>query len=340
MKARNNNSNTRRKAHIEQNDVFSNDALLALMADDELDAEIRQYLTSAFSDNTKRAYRADLAHFEEWGGMIPAPPAMIARYIADHARKLSNSTLSRRLVAIGHAHTAQCHANPTDALLVRATLKGIRRTVGTAVKQAAALKYEDLLKMVRKLKGLRGKRDAALLLFGFASAMRRSELVALNVEDLQFCEQGIIANIRRSKTDQDQRGRLVAIPRMKADANRRRSHYCPVQHLENWLKAAGITSGALFRSVNRFDHVMPSRLSGQSVSLIIKQRATEAGIDASRLSGHSLRAGFVTAAAQSGAPTTRIRAQTGHASDSMLQRYIRDAELFSNNANTDLWQGH
>ena len=107
--------------------------------------------------------------------------------------------------------------------------------------------------------------------------------------------------------------------------------------LENWLKASGITSGALFRSVNRFDHVMASRLTGQSVSLIIKQRATEAGIDASRLSGHSLRAGFVTAAAQSGAPTTRIRAQTGHTSDSMLQRYIRDAELFSNNANADLW---
>ena len=337
MKTRNNHGGTRREAHIEQNDVFSNNALLALTLDDELDAEIRQYLTSAFSDNTKRAYRADLAHFEEWGGMIPAPPAMIARYIADHARKLSNSTLSRRLVAIGHAHTAQGHANPTDALLVRATLKGIRRTVGTAVKQAAALKYEDLLKMVRKLRGLRGKRDAALLLFGFASAMRRSELVALNVEDLQFCEQGVIANIRRSKTDQDQHGRLVAVPRVKADANRRRTRYCPVQHLENWLKAAGITSGALFRSVSRFDQVTPSRLSGQSVSLIIKHRATEAGIDASRLSGHSLRAGFVTAAAQSGAPTTRIRAQTGHTSDSMLQRYIRDAELFSNNANADLW---
>ena len=194
--------------------------------------------------------------------------AMIARYIADHARKLSNSTLSRRLVAIGHAHTAQGHSNPTDALLVRATLKGIRRTVGTAVKQAAALKYEDLLKMVRKLRGLRGKRDAALLLFGFASAMRRSELVALNVEDLQFCEQGVIANIRRSKTDQDQHGRLVAVPRVKADASRRRTRYCPVQHLENWLKAAGITSGALFRSVSRFDQVTPSRLSGQSVSLI------------------------------------------------------------------------
>ena len=263
---------------------------------------------------------------------------MIARYIADHARKLSNSTLSRRLVAIGHAHTAQGHANPTDALLVRATLKGIRRTVGTSVTQAAALKYGDLLKMVCKLPGLRGKRDSALLLFGFASAMRRSELVALNVEDLQFCEQGVIANIRRSKTDQDQRGRLVAVPRIKSDGNRRKTRFCPVQHLENWLKAAGITSGALFRSVNRFDHVTASRLSGQSVSLIVKQRATEAGIDASRLSGHSLRAGFVTAAAQSGAPTTRIRAQTGHTSDSMLQRYIREAELFSNNANADLWR--
>ncbi len=283
MKARNNNSNTRRKAHIQQNDVFSNNALLALMADDELDAEIRQYLISAFSDNTKRAYRADLAHFEAWGGTIPAPPAMIARYIADHARKLSNSTLSRRLVAIGHAHTAQGHANPTDALLVRATLKGIRRTVGTAVKQAAALKYEDLLKMVHKLRGLRGKRDVALLLFGFASAMRRSELVALNVEDLQFCEQGVIANIRRSKTDQDQRGRLVAVPRLKATGGKRTSQYCPVRNLEDWLKAAQITTGAVFRSISRFVRILvklatnnASKLAGDNASTCPLQKELQA----------------------------------------------------------------
>jgi integrase len=337
MKTRNNNIGTRRKAQTDISDVFSNTALIQQLSDEEIDSEIRQYLTAAFSDNTKRAYRGDLAHFEAWGGTVPATSAMIARYLADHAKKLSNATLSRRLVAIGHAHTAQGYPSPTDALLVRATLKGVRRKVGTAVKQAAALKYADLLKMVRKLPGLRGKRDSALLLFGFASAMRRSELVALNVEDLRFCDEGVIANIRRSKTDQDQHGRLVAVPRMKSAANRRKTRNCPVQHLENWLKAAGITSGAVFRSVNRYDCVMASRLTGQSVSLIIKQRATEAGIDAARLSGHSLRAGFVTAAAQSGASTTRIRAQTGHTSDSMLQRYIRDAELFSNNANADLW---
>ena len=337
MKTRNSNNGTRREAHIEQNDVFSNNALLALTLDDELDAEIRQYLTSAFSDNTKRAYRADLAHFEAWGGTIPAAPAMIARYIANHARRLSNSTLSRRLVAIGHAHTAQGHANPTDALLVRATLKGIRRTVGTAVKQAAALKYEDLLKMVRKLRGLRGKRDAALLLFGFASAMRRSELVALNVEDLQFCEQGVIANIRRSKTDQDQRGRRVAVPRLKAAGGQRTSQYCPVRNLEDWLKTAKITTGAVFRSISRFDVVLQKQLSGQSVSLIIKQRATDVGIDASRLSGHSLRAGFVTAAVNNGTHSSRIRAQTGHTSDAMLQRYYRDASLFNDSLDQGAW---
>ena len=184
--------------------------------------------------------------------------------------------------------------------------------------------------MVRGLQGLRGLRDTALLLIGFASAMRRSELVSLDVEDVQFSEQGAIIRLRRSKTDQEGKGRDIAIPRI-------RGRHCPIRNLLAWIEAAGITSGALFRQVNRYDQLLPQRLMAQSVALIVKQRAAAAGFDARLFSGHSLRAGFVTNAANGGASSASIRAQTGHKSDAMMQRYIRNSQLFSNNPNLKIW---
>lgn len=296
----------------------------------QCDDSVRKYLDAALADNTLRAYRADLKHFIAWGGVIPDTPEQVALYVAHHATSLANSTLSRRLVGIARAHAEQGFVSPTDSELVRATLRGVRRSRGSAVRQAAPLQKTQILKMVRGLQGLRGLRDTALLLVGFASALRRSELVSLDVEDVQFTTDGAIIRLRRCKTDQEGCGRDVAIPNV-------RGRYCPIQSLQAWLAASGITTGALFRRINRYDQLLPQRLTAQSVALVVKQRAANAGLDPARLSGHSLRAGFVTNAARGGASSANIRVQTGHKSDAMVQRYVRKGQLFTDNPNSKIW---
>jgi site-specific recombinase XerD len=306
------------------------DALTHALTNRKCDASVRQYVDAALSDNTLRAYRSDLKHFLAWGGTIPASPERVATYIAHHATTLAGTSLSRRLVAIARAHAAQGLPSPTASPLVRATLRGIRRTSHRPVRQVAPLQKADLVRMVHGLHGLRGLRDTALLLVGFASAMRRSELVSLNVEDIQFTDEGTLLRLRRSKTDQEGSGRDIAIPRL-------RGRHCPSRCLLAWLEAAGITAGALFRRVNRYDQVLPHRLTAQSVALIIKERAAAAGLDPTRFSGHSLRAGFVTNATNRGASSSSIRRQTGHTSDAMLQRYVRNSQLFTDNPNRKIW---
>jgi integrase len=172
---------------------------------------------------------------------------------------------------------------------------------------------------------LRDVRDRALLLIGFAGAFRRSELVALDKSDIGRVREGIIINLRRSKTDQTSKGRRVAIPRG-------RTCWCPVSAIDAWFERSGVDDGAVFRAINRHGMTGHGRLSAEAVSLIIKQRVAATGLDPAAYSGHSLRAGFVTSAAQAGVPTWKIRQQTGHASDTMLQRYIREGELFVKNA--------
>lgn len=265
-----------------------------------------------------------------WGGVIPDTPEQVALYIAHHATSLANSTLSRRLVGIARAHAEQGFVSPTDSELVRATLRGVRRSRGSAVRQVAPLQKPQILKMVRGLHGLRGLRDATLLLIGFASALRRSELVSLDVEDFQFTKDGTIIRLRRCKTDQEGRGRDIAIPTV-------RGRHCPSQSLQAWLAASGITAGAVFRRVNRYDQVLPQRLAPQSVALIIKQRAENVGLDPALFSGHSLRAGFVTNAAKRGASSANIRVQTGHKSDAIVQLYIRKGQIFADNPNRKIW---
>ena len=294
------------------------------------DASVRRFLAAALAENTVRGYRDDLKHFLAWGGAIPASPECIATYIAQHATVLAGSTLSRRLVAIAHAHTAKGFASPTKAELVRATLQGVRRSCGQAIRQVAPLQKSQVVRMVRGLTGLRGLRDTALLLLGFAGALRRSEIVALDVSDIRFSDEGTIIRLRRSKTDQEGRGRDIAIPRVKG-------RYCPSRCLQDWLAAAEIAEGAVFRRVNRYDQLLPQRLAAQAVALIVKSRAQDAGLDPAVFSGHSLRAGFVTNAAIGGASSSSIRVQTGHTSDAMLQRYVRNTRLFSDNPNLKIW---
>lgn len=309
---------------------MSTDSLAHYSTDSQCDASVRKYLDAALADNTLRAYRADLKHFMAWGGVIPASPEQVATYVARHATILASSTLTRRLIAIARAHASQGVESPTNTELVKATLQGVRRTRGSGVRQVAPLQKVQVLRMVRGLHGLRGLRDAALLLIGFASALRRSELVSLNVEDIQFTGEGTIIRLRRSKTDQEGRGRDIAIPCV-------RGRYCPSKSLQAWIEASGIVDGALFRQVNRYDQLLPQRLTAQSVALVIKQRAELAGFDPALFSGHSLRAGFVTNAAKGGASSSSIRAQTGHKSDAMLQRYVRDSCLFIDNPLSKIW---
>ena len=184
---------------------------------------------------------------------------------------------------------------------------------------------EDLLPMLKHMHGIKGLRDRALLLVGFAAALRRSELVGLNVEDLQFVKEGLLVHLPRSKTDQDGEGRKIAIPFGRTSA-------CPVKAVQHWIEAALISTGAVFCSVNKAGTVSANRLTDQSVALIIKGYARALGLPSEAYSGHSLRSGLVTSAAKAGVSFTKIQQQTGHRSVAMLSRYIRDAQVFENNA--------
>lgn len=293
----------------------------------DLPDEILAYVEKSIAEGTRRVYLCDLAHFHAWGGTVPASDRMIAQYLVDHVGKLSPATMERRLAILSKAHTAMGIASPTGSELVRATLRGIKRSVGTAQTQAKPLMRDDLFALLECCMGsdLKCIRDRALLLVGFAGGFRRSELVGLDFDDIEHVRQGLIVHLRRSKTDQLGAGRKIAIPFG-------RTRWCPVSAFDHWLDSSGIESGSLFRPVNRHGHMLNQRLSGEAVSIILKERLRNAGIDPSGYSGHSLRAGFATSAAMAGASTWKIRQQTGHRSDAMLARYIRDGDAFTNNA--------
>lgn len=290
-----------------------------------LSLEVSSYLRASLSDNSRKAYCSDLAQFLGWGGTVPASPELIAAYLAAHAEQHAPATLARRLVSIGKAHTAQGLQSPTGSTLVRATLRGIRHTHGSAQRQVAPAIKEDVLAMVAGLGGVKGIRDRAMLLIGFAGAFRRSELVSLTVADIEMAKQGMVVQLRRSKTDQEGRGRKVAIPFA-------RGAVCPVQALQQWLELAKIAEGPIFRAVNRHGAISDAALTSQTVASVVKERAQAVGLDSNKYAGHSLRSGLVTSAAQAGVSSWKIRQQTGHKTDAMLARYIRDANIFVDNA--------
>lgn len=294
--------------------------------DRPLSDHVQSYIRAAVSDNTRRAYRADLGHFLDWGGVIPASETLVAEYLAAHAGVLAVATLERRLATLSKVHGIRGLPSPTASPLVRMTMRGIRRAHGSPQQRVAPATREDVLAMVAGLgDGLKDTRDRALLLVGFAGAFRRSELVAIDVGDVDWRPQGIVLTVRRSKTDQAGRGRQVAIPHARGGA-------CPVSALRGWLAAAGIRDGPVFRAVDRHGRVSDRRLSPEAVALVIKQRAKAAGLDPDAYSGHSLRAGLATSAAAAGVPIWNIRRQTGHTSDAMLKRYVRAGEAFANDA--------
>lgn len=287
---------------------------------------VRDLIEHSVSDSTRVAYASDLKHFAEWGGLLPASPGMVAAYVAAYAGTLSVATITRRVATLSKAHQAMAGSNPCQSALVKATLQGLRRKHGTAQKQAKALTREDLFAILDAMgDSTKDVRDRALLLLGFAGGFRRSELVGLDVADIKQVRQGVIITLRHSKTDQEGAGRKIGIPHG-------RTRHCPVAAVTNWLTRSGITEGAIFRPITRHGQLQPERLSGDAISEVIRERLVAAGIDSEGYSGHSLRAGFATSAAQAGASTIKIRQQTGHASDAMLSRYIRDGELFVGNA--------
>lgn len=284
------------------------------------------YIEAGIAPATRAAYRADVDHFRAWGGAIPASDRQLASYLAEHATALKPATLTRRLAAISVAHEAQGLPNPVRSPLIRATMRGIRREHGSAQRQAKPLLRDDLLAVLDAMgDGVKDVRDRTLLLIGFAGGFRRSELVGLDHADVEHVRQGIIITLRRSKTDQEGAGRKVGIPLG-------RSRWCPVTALDQWLQVAAIDNGPIFRRVNRHGHVMSNRLSGEAVCLVVRERVAAAGFEPAAYSGHSLRAGLATSAAQAGIPSFKIRQQTGHATEAMLGRYIREGELFIGNA--------
>ncbi len=288
-------------------------------------SSICQYVSAAIADNTRRAYQQDLKDFLAWGGVVPCSPESLAAYIADRAQTASVHTITRRIVGIGRAHVSQGFADPSKTDLVRTVLRGVRRVKGTQQRQVSPLLKSDLLGMVDGLEGVRGVRDRALILLGFAAALRRSELAALDVADLEFVREGLVVHLRRSKTDQEGQGRKIGVPWGRTSA-------CPVKAVEKWLQVAAIESGPVFRQVNRGGKVSCNQLHAQSVALILKGHAKAVGLNPATISGHSLRSGLVTSAVQAGVAVHKIQQQTGHRSVEMLARYIRDAGLFENNA--------
>jgi site-specific recombinase XerD len=258
---------------------------------------------------------------------MPAEPSTVATYVAIEAQRgIRPSTLERRLAAIRHVHIDAGHQSPADNRHVRDVMAGIRNEKGTAPDRKAPATADRLTAMLACIPAdtLTGKRDRALLAIGFAAALRRSELVALAVEDPEEVPEGIRLTVRRSKTDQQGEGCMIAIP---AGIRLR-----PLVTVRAWLDAAGITFGPLFRSINKAGRVSEEGLSGRTVANLVKQYAEAAGFDAAEFSGHSLRAGFVTTAAASAATVWKMQAVTRHKTLDVLSGYVRDAEAFKDHA--------
>ena len=297
-----------------------------------LDEQVRAYIRASKAESTVRGYRSDWRHFCEWCQErdvcpLPASPETVASYIAECATRLKVGSIQRRLNAIAEAHKAVGMESPTSDGVVKNTLKGIKRTFGTAPVQKAPTLTADIRTMVGAAgDGLIGVRDRALILLGFAGAFRRSEVVGLDVEDLDFNRDGLTVNLRRSKADQEGEGRKIGIPYGSNPET------CPVRVVQSWMEEGDVTSGPVFRSINRHGQVKPGRLSGIDVARIVRKLAERVGLDAKKYAGHSLRSGHATSAAIAGASERSIMNQTGHRSVQMVRRYIRDGSLFRENS--------
>jgi site-specific recombinase XerD len=296
----------------------------------EAAALVRVYQRASKADATVRAYTSDARVFQDWCARfgfraLPATSEAVTAFIVAEAEAgRAASTLGRRLAAIRYAHKLVKLPDPTNDEGVHAAMKGARRKLKVAPKQKAAATAEILASLLMRTPDtLAGKRDRALLALGFAGAFRRSELVALDVADMAEDPEGLRVRVRKSKTDQEGRGSEKAIPHGR--------FIRPVALVREWLDGAGITEGPVFRPVSRSGNVRQGegvRLTTQAVADIIKKYCTAAGLDASTFGAHSLRAGYITTAADRGADLARIMDQSGHRDPRTVVSYIRRANAF------------
>lgn len=332
---------------IESGSITTHDpAVIAAMEDlaDPNGNGVR-YLEAAKSAATRKAYVSDWRCFIRWiadnyGKQYPEPdehdrvkltepvhPVFVLRYIEDQASELRHSTISRRLSAIRHWHKFNRLASPTDEDDVSTVMDGIRNEHKYRKDQATPLYLADLRAAVQSLgDSPKDIRDRALLLLGWWTASRRSELVGLDVPDISNHPEGLEVYIAESKTDQAGEG-MTKYVHYRSDPN-----LCPVRAVRAWLNLAGIESGPVFRRVDRWGNVKGGRLSGEAVSTIVKETAARVGLDETDYSAHSLRRGFVSECDSRGVPNAAVRATTGHASDAMLSVYSRPREGFAGSA--------
>ena len=289
-----------------------------------LELETIKNLKNSKSINTLRAYKSDYKDFSLFCSKngfqtMPTEPKILALYITHLASYSKYSTLKRRLASISIIHKTKGHYIDTKHPIIVENLMGIKRTNGSNQKGKKPLLINDLKLLIEainqsKEKNIRKIRDKALVLIGFSGGFRRSELVDLEYEDIEFVTEGVKIFVKRSKTDQSGEGMIKAIPYFD------NKNFCPVKALDKWIVEAELKDGKIFN------------ISDKSVALIIKKYANYAGLDAHRYAGHSLRSGFATSTAESGAEERNIMAMTGHKSTEMVRRYIKEANLFKNNA--------
>ena len=294
-------------------------------------------LQSSKADNTVRAYKSDFNNFELFctqNGFrsLPSEPKVVSLYLTYLSTKeFKISTLKRRLVSIGIIHKLKGHYLDTKHPSIIENIMGIKRRKGSiqiAKKPIIISIIKKIINVIDEKNNdeIKRFRDRSIILIGFSGGFRRNEIVSLDFEELDFVEEGLKINIRRSKTDQFGVGFMKALPYFS------NSQYCPVVSLKKWIEISKINTGAVFRRFNKGSTLSENRLTDQTVALLIKKYLKLAGINSKNYSGHSLRSGFATSAAESGAEERAIMTMTGHKSTEMVRRYIKEANLFKNNA--------
>jgi len=294
-------------------------------------------LKSSKAMNTIRAYKSDYRDFglfcaQNGFKSLPADPKIVSLYLTHLSTKnVKFSTLKRRLVSIGVIHKLKGHYLDTKHPSIIENIMGIKRRKGSIQKGKKPLLINDLKEIINVIDSYKNAeikkfRDRSIILIGFSGGFRRNEIVSLDYEDLDFVKEGLKINLRRSKTDQFGEGVVKGLPYFD------NSKYCPVLSVKKWIEVSNIKSGPLFRRFSKGSKLTKNRLTDQTVALLIKEYLKLTGIDGKNYSGHSLRSGFATSAAESGAEERSIMAMTGHKSTEMVRRYIKEANLFKNNA--------
>ena len=294
-------------------------------------------LQSSKANNTVRAYKSDFNDFSLFCAKngfkyLPSEPKIVSLYLTHLSTKdVRMSTLKRRLVSIGVIHKLKGYYLDTKHPSIIENIMGIKRRKGSIQKAKKPILINSLKQIINFIdeqitEEIKILRDRSIILIGFCGGFRRNEIVSLDHDDLDFVSEGLKINIKRSKTDQFGEGSVKGLPYFD------NAQYCPVLSLKNWIEVSNISSGPLFRRFSKGSKLSENRLTDQTVALLIKKYLKLAGIDNKNYSGHSLRSGFATTAAESGAEERSIMAMTGHKSTEMVRRYIKEANLFKNNA--------